>query len=185
MSLEAARVCGLEAAQIRRLAEMYHTISPAVICPGNGPERNQNGGSGLRAVFALPALAGKFGVLGGGLLQGASASFPKTLARLQESRSHHKMSHPQHRNHRPRFVGSAAQATLKGLFIYNHNAVIVHPDQNTMRRDCCGATFTVVCDIVKTTRCCLPMSSCRRPRISNTPTSIRHTANISCSGPSP
>ncbi|MDQ3830987.1 MAG: molybdopterin-dependent oxidoreductase, partial [Candidatus Tectomicrobia bacterium] len=58
---EAATVCGVEASQIRQLAGMYRTISPAVICPGNGPERNQNGGSGLRAVFALPALAGKFG----------------------------------------------------------------------------------------------------------------------------
>ena len=54
-----------------------------MICPGNGPERNRNGGSGLRAVFALPALAGKFGVLGGGLLAGASASFPKTPEQLQ------------------------------------------------------------------------------------------------------
>ena len=103
MSLEeAARVCGLETDQIRQFAEMYHTISPAVICPGNGPERNQNGGSGLRAVFALPALAGKFGVLGGGLLQGASASFPKTLARLQgEDLAPQACPHPQHRDHRP------------------------------------------------------------------------------------
>ena len=80
---EAATVCGVPARQIRHLAEMYKTMSPAVICPGHGPERNRNGGSGLRAVFALPALAGKFGVLGGGLLQGASAAFPTTLARLQ------------------------------------------------------------------------------------------------------
>jgi anaerobic selenocysteine-containing dehydrogenase len=149
---EAAQICGLEPAQIRQLAEMYKTLSPAVICPGNGPERNQNGGSGLRAVFALPALAGKFGVLGGGLLAGASASFPKTLPRLQGE------------EHAPRGVRTLNIVTigrdllnpdlkppLKGLFIYNHNPVIVHPDQNTMkqgllRRD----LFTVVCDIVKT-----------------------------------
>jgi len=37
-----------------------------VITVGNGLERNRNGGSGIRAVFALPALAGKFGVPGGG-----------------------------------------------------------------------------------------------------------------------
>jgi anaerobic selenocysteine-containing dehydrogenase len=40
---------------------------------------------------------------------------------------------------------------IKGLFIYNHNAVIVHPDQNTMRRGLLRRDlFTVVCDIVKT-----------------------------------
>ena len=116
MSLEkAARVCGLEAAQIRRLAEMYHTISPAVICPAMDPSAIRTAAVGCERIFALPALAGKFGVLGGGLLQGASASFPKTLARLQERISHHSCFHPQHRDHRPRSVGSAAQATHKGV----------------------------------------------------------------------
>ena len=154
MSLEeAARVCGVDASQIHQLAELYRTISPAVICPGNGPERNQNGGSGLRAVFALPALAGKFGVLGGGLLQGASASFPKTLA-PSAGRGVRTTGcpHPEHRHHRPRSPRSTPQVhPSKGLFIYNHNAVIVHPDQNTMRRGLLRRDlFTVVCDIVKT-----------------------------------
>jgi anaerobic selenocysteine-containing dehydrogenase len=149
---EAARICGVEADQIRQLAALYKTISPAVICPGNGPERNQNGGSGLRAVFALPALAGKFGVLGGGLLQGASAAFPKTPTRLQ----------------REDLVPSGTRTLnivtvgrdlldphltppIKGLFIYNHNPVIVHPDQNTMKKGLLrDDLFTVVCDIVRT-----------------------------------
>jgi anaerobic selenocysteine-containing dehydrogenase len=149
---EAARVCGLETAQIRQLAEMYHTISPAVICPGNGPERNQNGGSGLRAVFALPALAGKFGVLGGGLLQGASASFPKTLSRLQGE----EFAPQRVRTLNIVTIGRdlsdpQLKPPIKGLFIYNHNPVIVHPDQNTMRRGLLRRDlFTVVCDIVKT-----------------------------------
>jgi anaerobic selenocysteine-containing dehydrogenase len=153
MSLEdAADVCGLDAGQIHQLAEMYKTISPAVICPGNGPERNQNGGSGLRGVFALPALAGKFGVLGGGLLQGASASFPKTPGRLQGEEFAPK-------NLRTLNIVTIGRdlldphlsPPLKGLFIYNHNAVIVHPDQNTMRQGLLRRDlFTVVCDIVKT-----------------------------------
>jgi anaerobic selenocysteine-containing dehydrogenase len=149
---EAANICGVEASQIRQLAEMYRTISPAVICPGNGPERNQNGGSGLRAVFALPALAGKFGVLGGGLLAGASASFPKTLPRLQGEEFAPKDVRTLNIVTVGRdLLNPELNPPIKGLFIYNHNAVIVHPDQNTMkqgllRRD----LFTVVCDIVKT-----------------------------------
>jgi anaerobic selenocysteine-containing dehydrogenase len=40
---------------------------------------------------------------------------------------------------------------IKGLFIYNHNAVVVHPDQNTMKRGLLRQDlFTVVCDIAKT-----------------------------------
>jgi anaerobic selenocysteine-containing dehydrogenase len=153
MSLEdAARVCGLETAQIRQLAEMYQTTSPAVICPGNGPERNQNGGSGLRAVFALPALAGKFGVLGGGLLQGASAAFPKTLGRLQGEELAPQDVRTLNIVTIGRDLGDPQlKPPIQGLFIYNHNAVIVHPDQNTMRRGLLRRDlFTVVCDIVKT-----------------------------------
>src|SRR5262249_22518478 len=71
MSLgEAAGTCGVPEGQIRQLAEWYATISPAAISVGNGLERNQNGGSGIRAVFALPALAGKRGVRGGGVVNG-------------------------------------------------------------------------------------------------------------------
>lgn len=149
---KAAEVCGVGADQIRQLAELYKAISPAVICPGNGPERNQNGGSGLRAVFALPALAGKFGVLGGGLLQGASASFPKTPARLQGE----EFVQPETRTVNIVTVGrdllnGQLRPPIKGLFIYNHNPVIVHPDQNTMKRGLLRQDlFTVVCDIVRT-----------------------------------
>ncbi|HEY7491020.1 MAG TPA: molybdopterin-dependent oxidoreductase [Candidatus Tectomicrobia bacterium] len=149
---EAATICGVPADQIRQLAAIYKTISPAVLCPGNGPERNRNGGSGLRAVFALPALAGKFGVLGGGLLQGASSAFPKTPARLQGE----EFIPPNTRTLNIVTIGrdlcdATLEPPIKGLFIYNHNPLIVHPDQNTMRRGLLrDDLFTVVCDIVLT-----------------------------------
>ncbi len=41
-------------------------LSPAVVRCGWGLERNRNGGSAVAAVLALPAVAGKFGVRGGG-----------------------------------------------------------------------------------------------------------------------
>src|SRR3989454_5569345 len=78
----AAETCGLNEADIARFVEWYATISPASISVGNGLERNQNGGSGIRAVFALPALAGKFGVPGGGPVNGARYVFAKTPPRL-------------------------------------------------------------------------------------------------------
>src|SRR5262249_60483554 len=71
------------AGQARSLAAWSHPIAPAAISVGTGLERNQNGGGGIRAIFALPALAAKFGVPGGGLVNGASNAFPKTVARLQ------------------------------------------------------------------------------------------------------
>jgi anaerobic selenocysteine-containing dehydrogenase len=149
---EAAEICGIPAEQIEQLAWLYKTTSPAVICPGTALERNRNGGSGLRAVFALPALTGKFGVLGGGLLMGASSAFPKTMGRLQGE----EFVPPGTRTLNIVTIGrdlcdANLAPPIKGLFIYNHNPLIVHPDQNTMRRGLLrDDLFTVACDVVMT-----------------------------------
>lgn len=148
----AAEICGLAEGQIVELAEWYRGISPAAICVGNGLERNRNGGSGLWAIFALPALAGKFGVRGGGLCYGSSASFPKTVPRLQGDhlrpegiRTLNILDVGSH------LLDPDLEPPLMGLFVYNHNPVIVHPEQNAMiqgllRED----LFTVVADVVMT-----------------------------------
>jgi anaerobic selenocysteine-containing dehydrogenase len=145
-------ICGIPAAQIEELARWYQAANPAAIAVGNGLERNQNGGAGIRAIFALPALCGKLGVRGGGLINGSSQAFPKTLERLV----------------RPDFVPAGTRTLnildvgaalldpalappIEALFIYNHNPLVVHPDQNRMRRALSRADlFTVGCDVVKT-----------------------------------
>src|SRR5581483_1584033 len=53
---EAARICGVPETHIPPLPECHDALSPAALSVGNGLERNQNGGSGIRAIFALPAL---------------------------------------------------------------------------------------------------------------------------------
>jgi anaerobic selenocysteine-containing dehydrogenase len=62
----AAAVSGVPAEDLERFARLYAEISPAVVRAGWGFERNRNGGSAVAAVLALPAVAGKFGVRGGG-----------------------------------------------------------------------------------------------------------------------
>jgi anaerobic selenocysteine-containing dehydrogenase len=131
----AAEICGVPVDDIRTLARWYHDTRPAVIAWGNGLERNQNGGSGLRAIAALPALAGKFGVAGGGLVGGASHAFPKTLDRLTRT----DFVPPQTRTINIIDVGKllldeSLDPPLKALFVYNHNPLIVHPDQNRLRQ---------------------------------------------------
>jgi anaerobic selenocysteine-containing dehydrogenase len=131
----AAETCGLAEADIARFAEWYATIAPSSISVGNGLERNQNGGSGIRAVFALPALAGRFAVAGGGLVNGAGFAFPKTPAKLARP----DLIPPGTRMLNIVDIGShlteeRLAPPLKALFIYNHNPVVVHPDQNRMRR---------------------------------------------------
>jgi len=148
----AARECGLLEADIVRFADWYATMSPAAIAVGNGLERNQNGGSGVRAVFALPALAGKFGVTGGGLVNSARAAFPRTPAKLARpdlvpagTRTLNIVDVGRH------LTDPSLMPPLKALFIYNHNALVVHPDQNRMRRGLAREDlFVVGSDVVMT-----------------------------------
>jgi len=149
---EAERITGVPRAQITQLAEWYHALSPAAISVGNGLERNQNGGSGIRAIFALPALAGKLGVPGGGLVNGASFAFPKTMARLQRpdlapagTRTVNIVDVGAH------LLDPSLEPPIKALFIYNHNPVVVHPDQNRLRRALLREDlFIVGADVVMT-----------------------------------
>src|SRR5262249_33817953 len=130
----AAAACGLGESQILMLARWLAEADPLVLAPGNGLERGRNGGSGIRAAIALPALLGKFG-RGSGIVLSASNAFPKTPAKLQ----------------RPDLIPSGTRTLtindigrdlaeddidppLRALFIYNHNPIVVHPDQNRMRR---------------------------------------------------
>ena len=64
----------------RRLAELYARTSPAVIRCGWGLERNRNGGNAAMAILALPAVAGKFGVRGGGYSMSNSAAWNITAS---------------------------------------------------------------------------------------------------------
>jgi anaerobic selenocysteine-containing dehydrogenase len=131
----ATEICGVQLDDIRTLARWYFEASPAVIAWGNGLERNQNGGAGLRAIAALPALAGKFGVVGGGLVGGAGHAFPKTLDLLTRT----DFVSPKTRTINIIDVGKLLleenlDPPLKALFVYNHNPLVVHPDQNRMKQ---------------------------------------------------
>lgn len=148
----AAAVTGVADEHIRQVAEWYHVISPAAINIGTGLERNRNGGSGIRAIVALPALAGKWGVPGGGCVTASGHAFPKTSARLARpdlippgTRTLNIIDFGQH------LLDPAMRPPIKALFIYNHNPLIVHPDQNRLRR---GLTredlFVVGCDVQMT-----------------------------------
>lgn len=149
---DAARATGVPEEAIRRLARWYRDLSPAAITVGNGLERNRNGGSGIRAVFALPALAGKFGVPGGGLVNGAGFAFPRTPARLGRP----DLVPPGTRTVSIVDVGAALldpalDPPIQAVFIYNHNPVVVHPDQNRLRRGLGREDlFVVGADVVMT-----------------------------------
>jgi anaerobic selenocysteine-containing dehydrogenase len=131
---KAAQHCHVDAADIRVLAEWMAEANPLVLAPGNGLERGRNGGSGIRAAIALPALLGKIG-RDGGIVLGASNAFPKTPAKLQRP----DLLPPGTRTINILDVGRHLERDdldppLRAVFIYNHNPAVVHPDQNRMRK---------------------------------------------------
>jgi anaerobic selenocysteine-containing dehydrogenase len=130
----AALVCGVPEDQILTLAHWLAEAEPLVLAPGNGLERGRNGGSAIRAAIALPALTGRLG-RGSGIVLGAGNAFPKTPARLQRpdllptgTRTLNILDIGRH------LVADDLDPPLRALFIYNHNPIVVHPDQNRVRR---------------------------------------------------
>jgi anaerobic selenocysteine-containing dehydrogenase len=147
----AAEACGVPASQIETLARWMAEADPLVLAPGNGLERGRNGGSGIRAAITLPALLGKFGK-GSGIALGAGNSFPKTMARLQRP----DLAPPGTRTLNLIEMGRHLDSVdidppLRAVFIYNHNPIVVHPEQNRMRRGLAREdVFTVGIDVAMT-----------------------------------
>src|SRR5215472_12955082 len=130
----AAAVCGLKEDDILTLARWLAESQPLVLAPGNGLERGRNGGSAIRAIIALPALLGRLGK-GSGVVLGASNAFPKTPGRLQRSDLIPAGTRTLNINDVGRHLSEDdIDPPLRALFIYNHNPIVVHPDQNRMRR---------------------------------------------------
>jgi anaerobic selenocysteine-containing dehydrogenase len=129
----AADAAGVAATDLRTLAQWMVESESLVIAPGNGLERHRNGGSGIRAVIALPALMGRLDTRNGVVL-GAGNAFPRTPAALTRpdllpgpTRSINILD-----------VGrllseDSSEPPVRALFIYNHNPIVVHPDQNRLR----------------------------------------------------
>jgi anaerobic selenocysteine-containing dehydrogenase len=146
----AADVAGIDPDQLRKVAEMYATTSPALIRCGWGLERNRNGGSAAAAVMALPAVAGKFGVRGGGFsMSNSSALGIKAAAWMNDTPE--PATRVVNMNKLGRALLEYDNPPIEMLFVYNCNPLATMPDQNRVllglqRND----LFTVVFDQVFT-----------------------------------
>jgi anaerobic selenocysteine-containing dehydrogenase len=130
----AAEACGLQESQILTFVRWMAEDDPLVLSPGNGLERSRNGGSGIRAAIALPALLGKLG-RGSGVVLAAGNAFPKTPAKLYRPDLLPAGTRTLTINDIGRHLAEDdIDPPLRALFIYNHNPIVVHPDQNRMRR---------------------------------------------------
>jgi anaerobic selenocysteine-containing dehydrogenase len=124
----AADVAGVDAERLEQFADLYARTSPALVRCGWGLERNRNGGSAVAAIIALPAVAGKFGVRGGGYSLSNSLAWGIRAAQWMDTPE--PPTRVVNMNHLGRALLDYDNPPLKMLFVYNCNPVVTVPDQN-------------------------------------------------------
>jgi anaerobic selenocysteine-containing dehydrogenase len=144
----AAAEAGVAVDDLRRAADLYATTAPSVIRCGWGQERNRNGGNASLAILALPAVAGRFGVRGGGFTMSNSAVWGLNRPWI---RATEPPSRVVNMNHLGRALTEYDSPPVKALFVYNSNPAVTSPDQRRIlqgleRED----LFTVVFEQVMT-----------------------------------
>jgi anaerobic selenocysteine-containing dehydrogenase len=145
-------ICGISADQFSQLANYYAQAKNLALSIGNGIERGRSGGSGLRAIMSINALTGHLGRPGAGVFAKPGLAFALTPDALQRpdlipsgTRTFNIVDVGKH------LLDDQLNTPVKAVFIYNHNPVCTHPDQNRMRRGLSrDDLFVVGCDVVMT-----------------------------------
>jgi anaerobic selenocysteine-containing dehydrogenase len=146
----AAAEADVRAADLEAFARLYADSSPAVIRCGWGPERNRNAGSSIAAILALPAVAGKFGVRGGGYTMSNSGAY-RDIDPVAASAAPETAARPVNMNQLGRALTELGAPPVKALFVYNANPLSTIPNQEKVRAGLARPDlFTVVLDAVWT-----------------------------------
>lgn len=147
-----AAITGLPQTEIIDLARSYATSRPALIKIADGLQRNRSGGQNIRAICALPALTGQYGLRGGGLGYSTSGYV------MWDGRAllHWDECPPSARIVNMNRLGAALQGEVTdppvmSLFVFGANPVAVSPNAGKivegLKRD---DLFTVVHELFMT-----------------------------------
>ena len=140
---KAAKEAGVSEADLRRFVDLYLAASPALIRLGWGPERNRNGDGAMASVLALPAIAGKFGVRGGGYTLSNSGAFRTDGDAM--------IGVPAPLNQRVVnmtelgcVLDPEADPRIDVLFVYDANPMVSTPDTESVRRGLLREDLTTI-----------------------------------------
>lgn len=147
-----ASLTGLREQDIVDLARLYGSARPGLIKMADGINRNRNGGQNVRAICALPAITGQYGVPGGGL----SYSTGGYLQWNKQAVHHRDECPPPGRGINMNRLGAALlgevnDPPIRSLFVFAANPATSSPNaglivQGLRRED----LFTVVHDLFMT-----------------------------------
>jgi anaerobic selenocysteine-containing dehydrogenase len=147
-----AQITGLRSEDILGLARLYGACRPGLIKIADGINRNRRGGQNVRAICALPAITGQYGVPGGGLAYSTSGYLQWDAAAV-----HHWAECP-----RPgrvvnmnrlgaALLGEANNPPIRSLYVFGANPAASSPRAGKivegLRRD---DLFTVVHELFLT-----------------------------------
>lgn len=127
-----ARICGIDAGVVVRIAREFAAARPAVIRCGVAPQQTVGGEAFVRALSALAILGGHWRLPGGGL-------FMETVPAMDESRAARPDLRP-----RPsrsldiarlgeHLTSDALSPPVMGLMVWGTNPAVVQPDAERMR----------------------------------------------------
>ena len=133
----AAEVCGLDAADVERLAVLYGEGKPSAIRVLIGMEHRENGAMAYRTISCLPILTGSWRHRGGGLVRSVDPLYDELLPvgalRRPDLRPHRR---------RPIEMGRLGEAltelpdeeAVRSLVVYNCNPAAIVPNQAKVLR---------------------------------------------------
>ena len=147
-----AEICGIDQKQTEEFINLFGNARRISMMVGVGVERSRNGGSSIRSAMALSVLTGQFGKLGQGQMGFYSPAYNKTPDTLMrpdllektapDARTFNLIDAAEHILDRKKAV------PIKTVFIYNHNPVIMHQNQNKMIQALSQEDlFVIGCDI--------------------------------------
>jgi len=146
----AASEADVAASDLEAFANLYSDASPAALRCGWGPERNRNGGSAIAAILALPAVAGKFGVRGGGYTLSNSGAW-KEIDGTAAAAAPEPSTRAINMNRLGAALAEKGAGAVELLFVYNSNPLMTLPEQERVRAGLEREDlFTVVFDPVMT-----------------------------------
>ena len=147
-----ALTTGLSKQQILDLARLYASRRPGLIKIADGVNRNRNGGQNVRAICALPALTGQYGVRGGGLAYSTSGYLKWDMGAVQHWEGCPRPGRAVNMNRLgASLLGEVVDPPIQSLYVFGANPVASSPNAGSivegLRRD---DLFTVVHELFLT-----------------------------------
>lgn len=130
----ASELTGIPAEDIVNLAREYATTRPAAIRFNLGPQRSERGAMSVRAAALLPALAGAWRDIGGGLQVSTSYAFQLNRPALERPDLQKREARILNMAELGRILNAVDEPPIKAMVVYNSNPAAIAPDQHSVRK---------------------------------------------------